>query len=589
MVTLYIGSSITHESERSVLQRIITILNDLCRPAVILANVTVASRQIDFVVGFDNSVLVIEAKSWRHPIRGGHNGPWQIRSTWGKWEDLETSTNPYIQARDAKYALLNELKKFESKNIQYPHAAVVFTPDIPKGSEVNGDFKVSIIAIDDLETLIRNLKQEHYSITNWDSFAKHLKLKRISSVQNAYDPKLLDSDDLLQRYCAAFLRDYSRTHQLVPFACLAGGQDTSSDTVIDLIVDDRKDIFLQGPSGCGKTLLTKHAAVRFTKSGGVAIVVSARDYSRNLGDLLNREIGLLVHSSAKEVLDAASRLCRPILVAVDGLNECERSEQKELLRGIGGLATRYQIGLVVSSQYALNNETHVTFEIIDVPVTTMDTKVDIVKSLTGTEVLESRVEDLLRVVTTGLEARIAGEVGLEFSPNSSRFALFDCFVRKLLDGYASEGIRLLSKIAGRLTDNVSFSMTLRDFERLIGDCGISADIATRLRDGSLLVSHGDRVHYVHELFFDFFAAEDVVRRAVDQPDRVTRALASPRYAKRKEFILGAIDNETMLDAVLDQLEDSDSVNACLSGISGIRAQEWAESQCLRLLEWELHT
>lgn len=98
MTELYVGSRIEHESERVVLQRIVDLLARDQRPAVILANTNLGDRQIDFVVALSDIVLVIEAKGFTRPIRGGENGPWQVQVASGDWKDFRS---PYLQARDA--------------------------------------------------------------------------------------------------------------------------------------------------------------------------------------------------------------------------------------------------------------------------------------------------------------------------------------------------------------------------------------------------------------------------------------------------------------------------------------------------------
>ena len=88
MRSIYIGAPIAYASERAVLERILDLLARERRPAVILANFSLGSRQIDLMVCFDELALVIEAKGCTRPIRGGENGPWQVQVAAGKLEEL---------------------------------------------------------------------------------------------------------------------------------------------------------------------------------------------------------------------------------------------------------------------------------------------------------------------------------------------------------------------------------------------------------------------------------------------------------------------------------------------------------------------
>lgn len=72
---IYVGAPIEYESERSVLRKIERLLTDDRRSAIVFANISINSRQIDFVLALNGLVLVIEAKGSSRPVRGGENGP----------------------------------------------------------------------------------------------------------------------------------------------------------------------------------------------------------------------------------------------------------------------------------------------------------------------------------------------------------------------------------------------------------------------------------------------------------------------------------------------------------------------------------
>ena len=81
------------------------------------------------------------------------------------------------------------------------------------------------------------------------------------------------------------------------------------------------------------------------------------------------------------------------------------------------------------------------------------------------------------------------------------------------------------------------------------------------------------------MFFDAFAAEAVVRQAKGGPESIVKALAAPLHAKRKELVIGAIDDDHLLEQLLPRLEDCTSVKACLMGRCGSPARIWAEEHC----------
>ena len=112
--------------------------------------------------------------------------------------------------------------------------------------------------------------------------------------------------------------------------------------------------------------------------------------------------------------------------------------------------------------------------------------------------------------------------------------------------------------------------------------GVSVVLRRRVIDRGLLMLRGDRVGFPHEMFLDAFAAEAVVRQAGEAPEPVLKALAAPLHAGRKDLVVGAIDDESILERLLPRVEDYGSVTACLEGKCGRYAQEWAEEQCRRL-------
>ena len=160
------------------------------------------------------------------------------------------------------------------------------------------------------------------------------------------------------------------------------------------------------------------------------------------------------------------------------------------------------------------------------------------------------LQPLLAAVSTGLEARLVGEVGNSVAPGSSRYALFDAFVRERLGSGASDGIRILSMVAAWLFERLAFSLTIREFDRLMDDNGVTGEQRRLVLGKGLLASRGDRVSFPHEMFLDAFAAEAIVRQARGSPVPVLRALAAPLHRTRRDLIIGAIDDDTKLEALL---------------------------------------
>ena len=326
-------------------------------------------------------------------------------------------------------------------------------------------------------------------------------------------------------------------------------------------------------------MLAASSGMALVRRGGVAVTVQSKEFDGGIKAALDREVGLLSPGSTQRLLRDARRFGRPILFIVDGYNECPADRQPQLTRAVAALARKFEAGVLVTSQIPLAKGDLLDLQQIDVSPPTMETKAAIAKQAAEGRLLREDAEELLAVVSTGLEARLAGEVGSAVRPGTSRFALFDAYARLRLGEQARECVRALALVAAWMFERVVFSMSVRDFERVMDREGVSPALRRLTLEKRLLMRRGDRVSFPHEMFFDAFAAEAVVRQAEDRPKEILKALAAPLHANRKDLVIGAIDDEAVLAGLLPTLEDTGSVKACFQGLCGSRAMEWAEWYC----------
>ena len=245
---------------------------------------------------------------------------------------------------------------------------------------------------------------------------------------------------------------------------------------------------------------------------------------------------------------------------------------------------RYPTSLLISSQIAPERDDLLELRTVDVLPATMTTKTTIAANVMGVEVLPEGIEQLLRVSASGLEANIIGHLGRETTPRCSRFSLFDAYARARLSDAASVGIRALSNLAGWLSERMAFSLSVREFDRLLDQMQLPHALSPRLQDAGLISSHGDRVSFAHEMLFDVFAADAVVHDSAGRPERLLTALTAPVNAARKDLILGAIDDPLSREKVLPALSDPECIARCIAGSCGGHAQTWAHERCMEVLE-----
>ena len=392
-----------------------------------------------------------------------------------------------------------------------------------------------------------------------------------------------EAAETLERYATTFRRTYTRSHELVPFDCRLDSASISSAAVPELLQKEQTSLLLQGPSGCGKTSLSLQAAVAYTHRG-IAIFFPVKHYSGRLDSDLDREVGLMDVSSTSRLLSAARKLSRPTLLIVDGYNECDVDKRESLAVELAAWIRRYPTSLLISSQITPERDDLLELRTVHVLQATMTTKTTIAANVMGVEVLPEGIEQLLRVSASGLEASIVAHVGRETTPRSSRFSLLDAYARERLSDAARVGIRALSNLAGWLSERMAFSLSVREFDRLLDQMQLPQALSHRLQDAGLISSHGDRVSFAHEMLFDVFAADAVVHDSAGRPERLLTALTAPVNAARKDLILGAIDDPLLREKVLPALSDAECIAPCIAGSCGGHAQTWAHERCMEVLE-----
>lgn len=190
---------------------------------------------------------------------------------------------------------------------------------------------------------------------------------------------------------------------------------------------------------------------------------------------------------------------------------------------------------------------------------------------------------MIGTVGSGLEAKMVGQVGQQLPPDTSKYGLFDAYVRERLGSFASDGIRALSRVAGMMTQRISFGLSVRELDRLSDREGVSGALLRALQEANILDKRGDRVSFSHEMFLNVFAAEAIVRRAGDDPEAIVAALRLPQHLEMTPFVLGAIDDDSLRCQVLPHVSDGRVIRACLSGQCGPDAQRWENDRCDEVL------
>ena len=567
-IALYIGAPIEEESERVVLRALLAILEERAVPATVFANLHIGGRQLDFVIGTDQLTLVIEAKGASYPLRGSYNGDWAALTRTGRWKPYR---NAYIQTLQAKNVLRDAMRAHDASLSGYPNACVMFTRSLPTGSDLpTSNHKVSLNDLGELSTLIDQCSELRWSPDRWHHFAEAHGLQRITNAESASDTRLLDAEQSLLRYTSAFAATYG------PIAARylsdiydQDGQAYELGDIEVALLRERSDLLIRGPSGCGKTLLSLCLANRVVARGIVPVLVDCKSFDGQLATSLDREAALLDLRSAAALIAAARHMSRPIAVFVDGYNECQEASRAQLIRALRAASVRYNALIVITSQIDIERPDLLPLRHVSVgrPGNELKAKIASINLSSDTSLIP-----LLEAATTGIEADLVGQIGREIPQSSSRFALFDYFVRRKLGDSATDGIHLLCAIAKRLVDRMTFSLSIREVDRLLTELDLPASTLRQAHSSGVLNLRGDRVSLCHEMYRSVFATEALVRQTGHDDGAILAALTVPKYDALRTFIIGAIEDESLLAVILSRVSDSKLLEACLIGECGSAAR-----------------
>ena len=579
-VEIYIGAPLEHGSDRQILARVAELLEAHGTSAILIANTHFGGRQIDLIVAVEQGAAVLEAKGYNAPVRGGENGAWQVRLASGEWKDIR---NPHTQTIDARHAVRDAMRQFAGEEAPYPDAGLVFLPRLPGGSAVKtGNFKVILAEAVSLASALPTTAQGGWPLARWRAFAQAQRLMPVSSLEAALDPLLLEADELLSRYAGTFSRTYGPiAAELVSGTCRRDDEPLSFDELASRAVEE-PSLALIGPSGCGKSLFSCSLALAAIARGEVSIILAAKDFDGSLSEVANREVTLLGAPSAKLLINAALRSGRPLLFVIDGYNECAPAERQRLTRGIAAAARRYEARIILSGQSPVERADLLDLHEYTVQRPERETKLAIARQAAD-GAKDDALRSLLDTVTSGLEARIVGELAKQLPAGTSRYGLFDLYVRERLGSDASNGIKALSRVAGVMFDRLTFGVSVRELDRLFDKEGLGASLLQVLQSGGLLERRGDRFTFSHEMFLNVFAAEAVVRQADGSADTILQRIASPRHAETKILIVAAIDDDALRLRVLAGTTDPEIIEACLRGQCGRAPQRWANGRCDAIL------
>jgi len=580
LIRIFIGEPVQHQSEYDCLRVICEVLAKMHSWAYIFANFHAAGRQIDLTVFTEQTTLVIEAKSYSQSVRGSLNGQWEQFGPYG----TKKIRNAYDQALNAKNALRDEIQKI-CRIDGYPNGLVAIVPHIPEGSSLpSEDFKVAVTSLEQIAKWLTHRSGALLTQSLCEALAIQLNLEEVTSADAALNEEFLIAERSYKTYLKAFDDFYGPLAvDFVSDQYKYGVSEIGPSEVKSMVTSDASGLIIQGPSGCGKTLLVTSCAISCLADGCIPIFVSAKNFDGEFQRLLDKEAALLNARSGSNLVKAGRLLGKRIILFLDGYNECRDDFKVSLTRSLKAFALNYDAAIVVSTQQDISRADLLTMKTIIVERPSIELKAVLARSKDQNDPAEN-FRSLLQAANSGLEAVLVGQVGAGLSAGASRFALFETYARKKLGTAATEGIRILSSFAGKLVHRACLSLSVREFDRLCDAANPNHAVRLQLSNSQLLQVRGDRISFIHELFFSAFSADAAIRSANEDLAHIHAALVSPRFFPSKTFIIGAIENDHLLHEVIESLTDKDLIAACYRGECGATAQSFMSRKIERLLK-----
>jgi hypothetical protein len=345
--------------------------------------------------------------------------------------------------------------------------------------------------------------------------------------------------------------------------------------------------FLIGPSGTTKTFHLHHLAVAMTKGDTeLPIFVDAKSYVGSFYSHLRRCAAPFFAGDFDQLLKA-SAICRirPVLL-VDALNECPFKYLDELLTGLQEFSLQYGARLVGTSKADPKLVGHLRSDLITMSLPREHEKHWIYSYHAGIPT-NSDIKYLCAPFTNAYDLAIAGTCHSGQSSPSSRVDLYDRYVRRSLSNDASVISAFLRNIAGELSRSFSLVMRRSEFERkaehFLTEQQVRLSTLDDLMQCRLLDVSEGFVSFEHELLFDYFRAEHLIRQFPRVSD-LSKELQRPRNQNLFEFVLPRFFDAGDIEDLLLTTSSIDSLCRVIEGKCGSYPKLILERQCEDLLQ-----
>ncbi len=556
-IAVFYGNPLKELSEIQFLDTLRKDLLERQEDTLIFANFFAGrlKLQIDFVIITSNCACVVELKNYNVSVFGQINGPWELREANGTLINQLGERNPYHQAREAKYAISDEMHSFLNKHPELKNptgnkryfttieSVVCIFPEVPSGSQItSGDYKTYVKGYSEfLQFVFSSTTNPGWTNDIWLEFAMELGLRQ-KIVADAAHPKKREAIQQSEAYIGRFLDFYTRNlNKLAETQMTTKGEPCKLES-LESLLRLNKNFQLIGPSGSGKTHLIKHLSVKAISAGFAPVFVPGKYFSERLSDLLDRSVAPLHPGNAGQLFRILSASGKKPFLIIDGVNECPVRKLGSLIETLQAFVLRYKLSIIFTSQSELDLPSALSGMIFRLNYLTNEEKLKVAAIYLTKP--ESRIGIMLDALRTPFEISLAIQSALEAGRYITKYILFNSYSRKCLDRGqdGSLAFRILVKIAQIMSERLSTTMPLAEFKRVAESITEKVHakpeaIATILESGLIELQHGDSA-FSHEMIQWFFEAEAILSNYV-YGDALFIEMEKPRNHHLADFVLGA--------------------------------------------------
>ncbi|WP_406244157.1 hypothetical protein [Streptomyces anulatus] len=357
-----------------------------------------------------------------------------------------------------------------------------------------------------------------------------------------------------------------------------GGETFDSSELADRIGQGRH-LHLVAPSGFGKTHLLNHVAVALQQRQSFPVVIKAGLYGEDgLETLLDHSLAIYSTARAAELFLGAQALGRPVVLLVDGLNECPANLRSRLVGELNALCLREPVTVVTAAQLPIEAPEPLRGELLRVQAPDTEQRAAILRTHGAADPDEA----MYALFTTPFELGIAARLTGELPRDTGRGVLLDAYVRERLadTAHPTEVRDVLRQWALAMDSRLASSIMEGEAERIA--LRVSSAVAHAAMTSPLVIVERQRVSFVHELYHRLLAAEALVLRT-DDNDELVRDLSTPRHADLIEFAVSLATDAGAVRQILAGLPNSGVFKLALQGRLGPLAEEVADAEARRLL------